>query len=208
ATYEATKGFFADILKLLHPFMPFLTEELWHDELFGDRTEMDCCIVAPYPVPAAINSTLLKDVEVVQQVISEVRNIRNSKQISPKEQLPLAVKVNSAIEYSAYIPVISKLANISEVTFVTDKPGGASAFLAGTDEFFVSLAESIDAEAEKERLTKEIDYLNGFLKAVNAKLSNERFVQNAKPEIVDNERKKKADAEAKISILEESLKAL
>lgn len=208
ATYEATKGYFEEILKLLHPFMPFITEELWHDEVFGERAEMECCIVAAYPAVSEVNLGLLRDVEAVQQVISEVRNIRNSKQISPKEPLPLGIKANSAIDYGQYIPVIAKLANISEVSFLDEKPVGASAFLAGTDEFFVSLAENIDVDAEKERLAKEIDYLKGFLKSVNAKLSNERFVQNAKPEIVENEQKKKADAEAKIAILEDSLRAL
>jgi len=208
STFEATKGFFTDILKLLHPFMPFLTEELWHDELFGERSEMDCCIVAPYPVAADIDAALLKDLSVIQSVISEIRNIRNSKQISPKEALPLAIKANSAIAYNQYLSIISKLANTSEITFVTEKPNGASAFFAGTDEFFVALTQSIDADAERERLTKEIEYLQGFLKSVDAKLSNERFVQNAKADIVDNERRKKADAEAKIAILQESLMAL
>ncbi|HEY0900321.1 MAG TPA: class I tRNA ligase family protein, partial [Sphingobacteriaceae bacterium] len=208
ATFEATKGFFTDILKLLHPFMPFLTEELWHDELFGDRGEMDCCIVAPYPTATDIDAPLLKDIAVIQSVISEIRNIRNSKQISPKEALPLAIKANSSIAYNQYLSIIAKLANTSEITFVTEKPNGASAFLAGTDEFFVALTQSIDADAERERLTKEIEYLQGFLKSVDAKLSNERFVQNAKADIVDNERRKKADAEAKIAILQESLSAL
>ncbi|WP_207421028.1 valine--tRNA ligase [Desertivirga brevis] len=208
-TYDATKGFFEHILKLIHPFMPFLTEELWHDEeVFGPRTEKDCCIVAEYPKTAAISDIILKDFEIVKQVISEIRNIRNSKQISPKESLPLSIKANSDVSFPDYLPVISKLANLSEVSFVEDKISGAAGFMAGRDEFFVVLAGNVDAEAERERITKELDYLRGFLKSVDAKLSNERFVQNAKPEIVDNERKKKADAEAKITILEEGLAAL
>ncbi|RXF69797.1 valine--tRNA ligase [Arcticibacter tournemirensis] len=207
-TFDATKAFFENILKLLHPFMPFLTEELWHDEIFAERGEMECCIVAPYPVSGEINGKLLREIDIVKQVISEVRNIRNSKQISPKEALPLAINANSDIEYSVFLPIINKLANISEVSFVEEKPAGAAAFIAGRDEFFVSLEGNIDAEAERERITKELEYLKGFLKAVNGKLSNERFVQNAKPDIVENERKKKADAEAKIIILEEGLKLL
>lgn len=208
ATYEATKGFFEKILKLLHPFMPFLSEELWHDEVFGRREDMDCCIVAAYPVSAQPNDSLLKEMEIVKQVISEVRNIRNSKQISPKEELPLAIRSNSELDYQKYLPVIKKLANISEVSFIEENPANASSFIAGRDEFFVSLEGNIDAEAERERITKELQYLQGFLKSVAGKLSNERFVQNAKPEVVENERKKKADAEAKIAILEESLKQL
>ncbi|TZF81494.1 valine--tRNA ligase [Pedobacter sp. BS3] len=207
-TFTATLQFFENILKLLHPFMPFITEELWHDELFGERTATDCCIVAAYPVARSVDKTLLKDVEQVKQAISEIRNIRNAKQLSPKEPLKLVVRANSGIDYSQYLSLIIKLANISEVDFAAEKPAGSVSFMAGTDEFFVPLADNVDKEAEIERIEKEIIYLQGFLKSVNAKLSNERFVQNAKPEIVANERKKQADAEAKLIILQESLTEL
>ncbi len=208
ASYEATKNFFERILKLIHPFMPFLSEELWHDELFGQRAELDCCIVAPYPNAATANAALLKDMEMVKQVVSEIRNVRNTKQISPKEALSLHIKANSGIVFNQYQPVIAKLANISVFAATTEKVAGAASFLAGTDEFFIPLANNIDADAEKERISKELEYLEGFLKSVTAKLSNERFVQNAKPEIVANEQQKKADAEAKIQSLKESLAAL
>jgi valyl-tRNA synthetase len=207
-TLEATTGFFERILALLHPFMPFITEELWHDELFGSRTEMECCIVAAYPVAEKVNELLIKDFGAVKQVISEIRNIRNSKQISPKEALSLAIKTNSDTQYSNYSGIITKLAVVNEITYVSEKLEGAAAFMVGRDEFFVPLSGNIDADAERERITKEIDYLAGFLKSVNAKLSNERFVQNAKPEIIANERNKKADAEAKIAMLEQSLNLL
>ena len=208
ASFEATKSFFERLLKLIHPFMPFLSEELWHDELFGQRTEMDCCIVAPYPKAGAVNAALLKDFEVVKQVISEIRNVRNAKQISPKEALSLHIKANSGISFDKYQAMIAKLANISEFVMTSEKVAGAASFLAGTDEFFIPLGNNIDADAEKERISKELEYLEGFLKSVTAKLSNERFVQNAKPEIVANEQQKKADAEAKIQSLKESLAAL
>ncbi|MEY5069428.1 MAG: hypothetical protein RLZ47_1290 [Bacteroidota bacterium] len=208
ASFVATKSFFERILKLIHPFMPFLSEELWHDELFGQRTEMDCCIVAPYPKAGAVNAALLKDFEVVKQVISEIRNVRNAKQISPKEALILHIKANSGISFDKYQAMIAKLANISEFVITSEKVAGAASFLAGTDEFFIPLGNNIDADAEKERISKELEYLEGFLKSVTAKLSNERFVQNAKPEIVANEQQKKADAEAKIQSLKESLAAL
>lgn len=208
ASFEATIRIFENILKVIHPFMPFLSEELWHDELFGERADKDCCIVAQLPTSSSKDVKLLAEVELVKQIISEIRNVRNSKQISPKEALNLSAKVNSDIDFKAYQNIIFKLANISEFNFVEDKLVGAAAFMAGRDEFFIPLAGNIDAEAEKERIQKEIEYLQGFLKSVNAKLSNERFVQNAKPEIVANEQNKKADAEAKIQILEESLKAL
>ncbi|HEY0176903.1 MAG TPA: class I tRNA ligase family protein, partial [Pedobacter sp.] len=208
ATLKATVGFFEKVLSLLHPFMPFITEELWHDEIFGTKGEMDCIIIAPYPVVGTTDAALLKDVEVVKNIVAEVRNVRNTKQISPKEALPLSIKVNSALQYDQWLTIISKLANIAETDFVSDKVTGAAAFMVGNDEFFIQLNETIDVEAEKERLNADLVYLQGFLKSVDAKLGNERFVQNAKPEIIQNERNKKADAESKIKIIEESLGAL
>ncbi|MBY0543320.1 MAG: valine--tRNA ligase, partial [Sphingobacteriaceae bacterium] len=208
ATKAVTVKYFEEILKLLHPFMPFLTEELYHDELFGEREEMDCCIVAKYPVIGKIDAQLLKETELIKDVVSEVRNVRNTRQISPKEALPLSVKVNSSLVYENWAHVIFKLANVSELELVNDKIAGAASFMVGNDEFFIVLNENIDLEAEKERLTKELEYLQGFLKSVDAKLSNERFVQNAKPEIIENERNKKADAESKINSITESLNAL
>ena len=207
-TLKVTIGFFERILKLLHPFMPFITEELWHDELFGEKAEMDCIIVASYPAIEAAEPQILKEVELVKQVVAEIRNVRNTKQISPKEALPLSIKVNSAVDYEKWLNIVFKLANVSEVEFVNDKIQGAVSFMVGNDEFFVLLSEEIDVDAEIERLTNELNYLVGFLKSVDAKLGNERFVQNAKPEVVENERNKKADAEGKIKIIEESLKAL
>jgi valyl-tRNA synthetase len=208
ATYRATIAFFEDVLKLLHPFMPFITEELWHDEIFGTRNELDCCIVAKMPESGQINPQLITEIEAVKQIISGIRNIRNSKQISPKELLPLSLKANSAINYQAYVPMITKLGNISEVSFVSEQVSGAASFMVLTDEFYIPLAENIDPVAETERLQKEMEYLHGFLKSVNAKLSNERFMQNAKPDIIENEQKKKADAEAKLKLIQESLAAL
>ncbi|MXV51445.1 valine--tRNA ligase [Pedobacter sp. HMF7647] len=207
-TLSQTKVFLERILKLLHPFMPFLTEELWHDELFESRSEMDCIIVARYPNSGDSNTELLKDIQTIKQIISEVRNIRNTKQLSPKEPLPLAVKASSAVAYETYTDLITKMANLNEFVLVSDKIAGAGTFMAGIDEFFVKLEDSVDPEAEKERIGKELEYLAGFLKSVDAKLSNERFVQNAKPDIVENEKRKKADAEAKIAILRENLSVL
>jgi valyl-tRNA synthetase len=188
--------------------MPFITEELWHDELFGERTEADCCIVAQLPSIGEINAQLLADTEGIKQVVTEIRNTRNSKQISPKEALKLSVKTNSDIDYSSYQTIIQKLGNISEFSHVTEKVNGAASFMISKDEFFIPLEDTIDPVAEAARLQKEKDYLVGFLKSVNAKLSNERFMSNAKQEIVDNELQKKADAEAKLKIIDESIAAL
>ncbi|TFF38763.1 valine--tRNA ligase [Mucilaginibacter psychrotolerans] len=207
-TYAATVGFFQNILKVLHPFMPFLTEELWHDDLFGDREALDCCIVAQLPSIGEINTQLVAEIEIIQQVIAQIRNVRNAKQLSPKEALPLAVKINSAIDYQKYEGVIKHLGNIVALSVVNEPLAGAVNFIAGTDEFYVALNIEIDVEAEKARLEKEQEYLLGFLKAVNAKLSNERFMANAKPEVVENELKKKADAESKLKTVEDNLRGL
>jgi valyl-tRNA synthetase len=207
-TYTQTIKFFEDILKLLHPFMPFITEELWHDELFGERTEKDCCIVAQMPEIGQINTHLLNEIETVKQVITDIRNTRNSKQISPKEPLRLSVKINSGIRYNEYQAIISKLGNIDEFGIVSDKVAGAVSFMVSKDEFYIPLTINIDVEAEKEKLLKEQEYLLGFLKSVEAKLGNERFMNNAKPEIIENELKKKADAEAKLKIINEQLDGL
>ena len=207
-TYRITIEYFERILKLLHPFMPFLTEELWHDDLFVERKELDCCIVAPYPVAGKVNVTLLNDIDLVKLVVSEIRNVRNAKQISPKEALPLSIRVNSSIKYDDYLSILFKLANISSSQFVTEPVSGAHTFMAGKDEFFISLENTIDVDSERDRLLKEIDYQNGFLRSVEAKLSNERFIQNAKEEVVENERRKKEDALSKLKILEAALKSL
>ncbi|MEO6981053.1 MAG: class I tRNA ligase family protein, partial [Mucilaginibacter sp.] len=207
-TYSATVRFFENILKILHPFMPFITEELWHDELFGVRSELDCCIVAQLPKGGQINTRLLDEVEIAKQIIAQVRNIRNTKQISPKEKLGLSVKANSQVDYKTYELIITKLANTNALEFVTGKLAQAAGFMASTDEFYVPLDEKRDPVEECAKLQKEKDYLVGFLKAVNSKLGNERFMANAKPEIIEVELKKKADAEAKLSIIEEGLAAL
>jgi valyl-tRNA synthetase len=207
-TYNKTIGFFLDILKVLHPFMPFITEELWHDELFGERDEKDCCIVAQMPINGQINTRLFAEMEGVKQVITQIRNIRQNKNISPKESFPLFLKTASPINYKNYQFIINRLANISELRLVDDKISGAISFLVHTDEFYISLNENVDPVAECERLKKEKEYLDGFLRSVNLKLTNERFMSNAKPEVVENELKKKADAEAKLKILEENLSAL
>ncbi|HEY5327782.1 MAG TPA: valine--tRNA ligase, partial [Mucilaginibacter sp.] len=207
-TYDFTICFFEDILKLLHPFMPFISEELWHDDLFGPRAGYDCCIIAQLPTNGQINAQLLAEVEIVKQIITQIRNIRNSKQIPPKEKLALSVKANSTIDYKKYEAIFSRSGNISALDIVNNKIVGAVSFIVSTDEFYVPMNESLDPLAECSRLQKEKGYLTGFLQSVNSKLGNQRFMSNAKPEIIEIELKKKADAEAKLKILEENLSAL
>jgi len=207
-TKEKTIEFFERILKVLHPFMPFITEELWHGDLFGKRSEFDCCIVAQMPVAAEINGQLLAEIEQVKQIITQIRNVRKSKQIADKVPVALAIKVNSDIVYTKYEAILNRLGNLSAIDFVDDKIDGATNFMVSTDEFFVPLDEAIDPAEELRRLLKEKDYLVGFLNSVNAKLSNERFMANAKQDVIDFELKKKADAVAKLKILEENIQYL
>lgn len=206
ATYDFMKLQLSKILSLLHPFMPFLTEELWHDEeLFGKRETTDCCIVSTYPKVGAINVELLQKVEQLKLLISEIRMIRNSKQIAPKVTLPLAMKANTMSYFKETENVIVKLANLSEFLEVSENPTSSISFMVATHEFFVNLGSNVDAAAEIKKAVEEIAYLEGFLISVDKKLSNEKFVQNAKPEVIANEQKKRADAETKIALLKKLL---
>lgn len=206
ATYDFMKLQLSKILSLLHPFMPFLTEELWHDEeLFGKRETTDCCIVSTYPKVGAINVELLQKVEQLKLLISEIRMIRNSKQIAPKVTLPLAMKANTMSYFKETENVIVKLANLSDFLEVSENPTSSISFMVATHEFFVNLGSNVDAAAERKKAVEEIAYLEGFLISVDKKLSNEKFVQNAKPEVIANEQKKRADAETKIALLKKLL---
>jgi valyl-tRNA synthetase len=207
-TYTKTIAFFEDILKALHPFMPFITEELWHDDIFGERGTMDCCIVAKMPEIGQIDTQLVQELEIIKEVVTGIRNTRQSKHISPKETLDLYIKENSGVPYAKYKSIITVTANTGDFHFVSDKVDDAASFRVSKDEFYLPLAIKIDKPAEIERLTKEKEYLLGFLKSVEAKLGNERFMNNAKPEIIDIELKKKADALAKLKIIDENLEGL
>ncbi len=205
ATYQATIAFFENLLKVIHPFMPFITEELWHE--LAPRGERDCIIVSSWPQPEDPDHGALEEMERVIGLISQLRNVRNEKQLSFKDTLPLYVKTAREDTYRRHEGVIRKLANVDPLEFVNEPVAGVS-FLVGTDEFFTDPGNLIDVEAERERLNKELEYLKGFLRSVQAKLNNERFVQNARPEVVENERKKQADAEAKIRAIGKNLASL
>ena len=208
AVLEQTKTFFSRILTLIHPFMPFISEELWHDEVFGKRDALDCCIVAAYPRAQAFDNQILDQFNQFKGVVSEIRNVRNAKQISPKEALALQVMEGSTFALNRFEEALEKLAHLNKIEIVTEKNTGSVSFLVGKTEFYIPLAGAVDPALEREKIQKEIVYLEGFLRSVEGKLSNERFVQNAKPEIVENERNKKADAEAKIALLKANLASL
>lgn len=206
--YDATIRYFEQILKVVHPFMPFLTEEIWHE--LRERSEKDCVIVAEYPKVQPFDAEFLKQSEKVLELISQIRNYRSSKGKSPKEALNLQAKVLQNEGLDQYLVkfegIIHKLANAKIEN--TSTPSGMSAFIVGGLEFYVPIDANLDTAKEKADIQKEIDYLQGFLKSVDAKLSNEKFVANAKPEVIANERKKKADAEAKIEAFKKSLEAI
>jgi valyl-tRNA synthetase len=204
ATHDKTVSLFETVLKVLHPFMPFITEELWHE--LKERKEDECIIVSSWPIAGNAKEGILKEAEFAFELITQIRNSRNSKGISPKEVLSLHQKEESK-KLNTFWSIVKKLSNIKEVKTSTEKPGGVS-FLVGTDEFTIPLEGKVDVAKEREALLKDIEYQRGFMASVDKKLSNEKFVNSAKPEVVDMERKKKADAESKIKALEESLSRL
>lgn len=203
ATLNATVGFLEDLLKILHPFVPFITEEIW--DKMGERTKEDRIIVAPWPTVGTADAELVAGFELAEKAIMEIRRIRNEKQISPKEPLKLFIKGNRDDRFT---PVISKLANLERIETAADAPSGAVGFVIKGIEFFIPLEGLVDASEEKEKLEKELDYAKGFLASVEKKLSNERFVSGAPEQVVQAEKSKKADAEAKIKALEEQLAAM
>ena len=204
-TFEATRTFFDSLMRVLHPFMPFVTEEIWQD--LAPRKEGESITVAPMPQPAEADGQLLARFELAREVISSVRNVRNQKNLPQKEALTL--KVIADENYPAeYAPVMRKMANLTAIETVTEKDPAAAAFIVKTTQYFVPMAGKIDAEAERRKLTDELAYQEGFLASVMKKLSNERFVQSAPGKVVANERAKQADAEAKIAAIKAQLEAL
>ena len=202
-TYDATIGFFDALLRMLHPFMPFITEELWQH--IADRKDGESIMYAPMPESKTPDMTIIGDIDFAKEIITGIRAVRASKNISPKEQLKLEV-INAPVP--AMDAVIKKLGNVSETVSVTEKDPAAASFMVGTTEFEIPLMNNIDVEGEIARLTKDLEYQEGFLASVMKKLSNERFVNSAPAPVVEAERRKQADAETKIKALKESLAAL
>ena len=198
-TYEATINFFEKILKVIHPFMPFISEELWHE--IKQRKEKEAIIIAEWPKLTASDKGII-------EVITNIRNTRNSKQIAKNKALELEIKTEEKALFERFSPIIKKLAGISSISFTQNKPEGSVSFVVKASEFFIPLKGELDTEKEKDIILKEIEYAKGFLVSVEKKLGNERFVAGAPPEVLENEKKKKADAEAKIKALEQSLAEL
>ena len=205
-TFDKTLEFFEILLKMLHPFMPFITEELWqhlYDRKDGESIMRDSLKL---PAPSEADEKLAAQIENVKQIVSGVRMVRSSKNIAPKEQLELQVIGQNA--YEAFNPVIAKMANLSGINVVAEKDATAASFMVGTDEFAVPLGNMIDVEGEIAKMEAQLKHLEGFLAGIQKKLSNERFVQNAPEAVVALERKKQSDSEEKIASLKESIAAL
>ena len=205
ATLAATKGFFEKLMLVLHPFMPFVTEEIWQD--LAPRGEGESIMVSQMPEAGTFDERVLARFELAQEVISSVRNIRKQKNIPQKESLTLKVIVDENYP-SEYAPVIRKSVNISEIEIVAEKEATDAGFIVKTTQYFVPMGGMIDTEAEIAALTKDLEYFEGFLASVMKKLSNERFVSSAPEKVVANERAKQADAEAKIAAIKEQLEVL
>ena len=202
-TRARTLEFMEELIRLLHPFMPFITEEIWH--LIRERKEEDCIINAPWPPVEAYDIKCISRFEKTKEAVTQIRTIRKNDSIANKVPLTLHILQDEEQFDTRYLDVLKKLANLEQVTFISEKPGNARSFIVGTTEYYVPLAAEMDIEAEVARLQNELEYARGFLKSVEKKLSNERFIQNAPEPVVARERAKQSDAESRIRSLEEQL---
>ena len=212
-TLQATLNFFEQLLKIIHPFMPFITEELYQN--IKERAEGESIMVSTLDIaaPSDEDVEIIAQYEEAKQIISGIRAIRQSKNISPREPLVLEIvladdKEENVTKCPALSAIIKKMASLSDIQSVVAKSEGTSNFLVGTIEYAVQLGNLIDTEAEIQKMEAELKHLQGFLAGVLKKLSNERFVNNAPAQVVELERKKQADAETKIAALTESIAKL
>ncbi|MBQ5720582.1 MAG: class I tRNA ligase family protein, partial [Alistipes sp.] len=205
ATMEATRHYFDLLMRLIHPFMPFVTEEIWQD--LAPRAEGESIMYAPMPVAEEVDEALLARFALAMEVISGVRNVRKQKNIAQKNAITLNV-IEDENYPKEYAPVIAKMCNLDAINAVTEKDPTADAFIVKTTQYFIPMGDQIDVEAEMKKLGDELAYLEGFLASVMKKLSNERFVSSAPEKVVANERAKQSDAEAKIAAIKERMAAL
>jgi valyl-tRNA synthetase len=205
-TYNSTLTVFDKLMHIIHPFMPFITEEIWH--MLSERNDGESLMVSQMPQHRKSGTTLIDRFGVVKETISSIRTIRKDKELTSRESLELFINSSPEEFDTHFLPVIIKMANLSGVSFTENKQDGAASFLVGTMEFYIPLSGKLDIEAEIIKINEELVYTRGFLSSVLKKLDNERFVQNAPQAVIDIENKKKADAESKIRSLEERLKEM
>ena len=206
ATLNAALGLFDSLMRLMHPYMPFITEEIW--QAIDTRAEKESICKAEFPLAGPVNAGLVAQFDVVFEVVTKIREIRNSKQLSPKLALALCIKADNTAAYAPVEAIMMKLANLESITFVADAVADAQTFVVKADQFFVPLVNDEDPAIVKAESEKELVYLLGFKKSVEAKLANEKFVANAKADLVERERQKLADTETKIQSLQELLARL
>jgi valyl-tRNA synthetase len=205
ATFDKAIEMLENNLKFLHPFMPFLTEEIWHH--IAERTPEQALILGEWPIVKAFDAKLIADFDFATEVISGIRTIRKDKNIPFRDVIELRVMNNE--KASVYFDsVIQKLGNVTTLEYVSDKVDGALSYRVKSNEYFIPITGNIDLEAEVAKLTEELNYTRGFLRSVQGKLSNEKFVAGAPEQVIANEHKKEADALAKIATLEQSLASL
>jgi valyl-tRNA synthetase len=202
ATLDQTLDYFDKLLCLLQPFTPFVAEELWH--LLRERKEGDDIIVAKWPTLDAFDPAILQAFTVAEEVITNIRTIRKQNNVANKVKMDLFVKKNADLN-ADFDAVIVKMGNLSQLEYTSDKVSNANSFLVRSNEYFIPFGDNVDVSAEKEKMEEELNYTKGFLKSVQAKLSNEKFVSGAPEQVIANERKKEADALQKIAVLENKI---
>ena len=205
ATYEASVDILEDLLSVLHPFMPFLSEEIWH--YLKPRSEGSSICVGQWPKVGEVDNHILSSFDKMSEVVIGIRNLRKEKNIPNKESIELIVRANQEPD-KAFDAVVKHLCNIQSTTYSSDKPTGCFSFVTASAEYFIPFTQQVDVEEEKKKIEAELTYVRGFLKSVESKLNNERFVNNAPPAVLESERKKQSDSLAKIQMMEEQLKAL
>lgn len=206
-SYQATIAIFERLMQILHPFAPFVTEEIWHH--LRKRQEGEDIIVSQMPTAAAYDATLLKQFDHISEIVNQIRKLRKEKNIANKESLELYAVGQGLQAYQPLLPIVQKLGNINRIHLDADKPEGMNAqFMALAMEFYIPMQNNVDVEAEREKLHKELQYQQGFLTSVEKKLSNSRFVDNAPAKVVEMEKKKQSDAQEKIAKIEEMLRSL
>ena len=209
-TYEAILDMYSKVMIALHPFMPFVTEEIWHQ--LRERTAGDDVCVQQYPKSSVFDSALITKIESAKNIITGIRDVRNQNQVKPRDPLSITVQESDSAQTffaeSGMREMLKKMAVLESLELSSEEPANAKSFISGTDKFYVALNQVIDVEAERKKLADELEYQRGFIRSIEGKLSNERFVSSAPAPVVENERKKLADGLARIQILEDSLDKL
>ncbi len=209
-TQKASIEIFSKIMSALHPFMPFVTEEIWHQ--LAERSAGQDCVVSSYPKKGKADARLLSEIDTACKVVSAIRDVRAQNQIKPRDPLPVfiqdSVGARTLYNKESLRSLIVKMANLSEFAFVAQEPALCKTVIVGTEKYYIELTDAIDLDAEREKLRKELTHQQGFVKSVEAKLNNERFVTGAPAQVIENERKKLADGLERVRMIEESLAKL